>query len=124
MILHFGNSYQPNEDTIVVEGCAYENPESNPFGIFSRENIQNASGITSHKQGSRFKKYILNLKDKTVEMKDLIKTELGSLDLPTFNPKYDGIAKNRYTYLFQLMHQEKINSRYHWPIHKYDDNQK
>ena len=37
MILHFGNAYQPDDDTIVVEGCAYENPQSNPFGIFSRQ---------------------------------------------------------------------------------------
>ena len=48
MILHFGNAYQPNDDTIVVEGCAYENPESNPFGIFLQENIQSPSGLTSH----------------------------------------------------------------------------
>ena len=39
MILHFGNAYQPDEDTIVVEGPAYENPEANPFKIFLHENI-------------------------------------------------------------------------------------
>ena len=49
MILHFGNAYQPDDETIVVEGCAYENPDSNPFGIFLHENIKNASGLTNHK---------------------------------------------------------------------------
>ena len=104
MMLHFSNAYQTDDDTIVVEGCAYENPESNPFGIFLHENIQNASGLTGHKQGSRFKRFILNLKDKTVESEDMVKTEYGSLDLPQFHPRCKGVSKNRYTYLFQLMH--------------------
>lgn len=31
-----------------------------------------------------------------------------------------GVARNRYTYLFQLMHQTKIDENYRWPIHKFD----
>lgn len=35
LVLHFGNSYQIDDDTIVVEGPTYDNPEVNPFTIFS-----------------------------------------------------------------------------------------
>ena len=51
-------------------------------------------------------------------------SEFGAFDLPQYNPNLDGISKNRFTYLFQLMHQTTINENYHWPIHKYDDEQK
>ena len=88
------------------------------------ENLQNADGLTNHRQGSVFKRYILNLKDQSVKMEDLVHTEFGSLDLPQYNPKWEGVAKNRYTYLFQLMHQTKIDEKYHWPLHKYDDDLK
>lgn len=63
MILHFGNAYQTDEDTIVVEGPAYEKPDSNPFKIFLHDNIQDAAGLTGHNHGSLFKRYILNFKD-------------------------------------------------------------
>jgi len=39
MVLHFGNAYQIDDDTIAVEGPAYENPVADPFGIFTVENI-------------------------------------------------------------------------------------
>ena len=57
-------------------------------------------------------------------MENLIWTKYGSFDLPSYNPKLDGVAKQRYTYLMQLMHQPQIDDNYHWPIHKYDDDQK
>jgi len=57
-------------------------------------------------------------------MEDLVHSEFGSIDLPSYNPKWEGVAKNRYTYLFQLMHQTTVDEKYHWPIHKYDDDQK
>lgn len=57
-------------------------------------------------------------------MEDLVPSEFGSIDLPSYNPKWEGVAKNRFSYLFQLMHQTVIDENYHWPIHKYDDEQK
>lgn len=62
----------------------------------------------------------MNLKTKAVKMENLVHSEYGSIDLPGYNPRYEGVAKNRYSYLFQLMHQTKIDADYHWPIHKYD----
>ena len=71
-----------------------------------------------------FKRFKISLRDQIVTSEVLLRSEAGSFDLPQYNPKFDGIAKNRYTYLFQLMHQTKIDSSYHWPIHKYDDESK
>lgn len=62
MILHFGNAYQTDENTLVVEGPAYEKPDANPFKIFLHEHIQDAAGLTGHNHGSLFKRYILDLK--------------------------------------------------------------
>ena len=53
-------------------------------------------------------------------MEDLLKTKFGSIDLPQYHPKYDGLARTRFTYLMKLMHQTKIDEEYHWPILKYD----
>lgn len=100
MILHFGNAYQPDEDTIVIDGPAYEKPDANPFTIFLHSYIKTAQGITGHNHGSVYKRYILHLKNQSVEMEDLVPTEFGSIDLPGYNPKFEGVARNRYTYLF------------------------
>lgn len=124
MILHFGNAYEIDDDTIVVEGPAYENPVANPFKIFAYENLQSPAALTAHQHGNVFKRFILNLKDKSVKMENLVSSELGAFDLPQYNPKLDGLAKNRFTYLFQLMHQPQIDQNYHWPIHKYDDDER
>jgi carotenoid cleavage dioxygenase-like enzyme len=64
------------------------------------------------------------LKDKTVKHEQLLETKWGTFDLPTYNHKWDGVAKQRFTYLFHLMHQPDYDENYHWPIHKYDDDQK
>lgn len=124
LILHFSNSYQLDEDTIVVEGPAYEKPDDNPFKIFTSENMNCADNLIQKERGSVYKKFILNLKDKTVSHEPLIATQWGAFDFPSYNPKWNGVAKQRYTYLFQLMHQADYDEDYKWPIHKYDDEQK
>lgn len=105
---------------MVVEGPAYEKPDGSPFDMWESENTMDARGLTKHKYGSVWKKYSMNLKTKKVEMKNFLSSEYGSIDLPGYNSKYMGVAKNRYTYLFQLMHQTKIDENYRWPIHKFD----
>lgn len=124
MILHFSNTYQIDEDTLVVEGPAYEKPTANPFTIFLQDYLKSSKGVTNHQHGSVFKRYILNLKTETLEMEDILTSKYGSIDLANYNPKWEGVAKNRYTYLFQLMHQTEINEDYHWPLLKYDDDKK
>ena len=47
MVMHFGNAYQPDEDTIVVEGPAFEKPDGNPFKVLMQENIKTAEALTS-----------------------------------------------------------------------------
>lgn len=72
MILHYGNSYQPDADTVVVEGPAYEKPDGSPFDMWESENTMDARGLTKHKYGSVWKKYSMNLKTKKVEMKNFL----------------------------------------------------
>jgi carotenoid cleavage dioxygenase-like enzyme len=124
LVLHFSNAYQLDEDTLVVEGPAYENPDFNPFGMFATKNLICPDNLAQKEQGSLYKKFIINLKDKTVTHEPMVVSKWGGLDFPSYNPKWDGVAKHRYTYLFQLMHQADYDENYHWPIHKYDDEKK
>ena len=66
----------------MVEGPAYEKPEDNPFKIFSTESTKCADSFSKKEYGCRYKRYILNLKDKTVSHEDLFVTKWGTLDLP------------------------------------------
>jgi len=100
MALHFGNAYQPDDDTMVIEAPAYDLPMANPFEIFLNKYLEGPAGITGWKHGSTFKRFILNLKTKEVKMENLIHSEYGSIDLLNYNPNYDMVAKNRYTYFF------------------------
>lgn len=59
--------------------------------------------MTHHVNGALYKRYILNLKDQSIKMEDIVHSKIGAIDLPTYHPKFEGVAKNRYTYLFQFM---------------------
>ena len=124
LVLHFGNAYKIDEDTIVVEGPAYEKSNDNPFEIFDRGHLTCADDVLQKERGSVYKKFIINLKEKTVKSEDLIYSKYGSFDLPAYNTKWNGVKKQRFTYLMQLMHQDNLDADYHWPIHKYDDDLK
>ena len=125
LVVHFSNSYQLDDDTIVVEGPAYENPNLyHPYNVFARENLKSVDDITKIERGAVYKKYIINLKEQTVEMENLIKTKYGAFEFPNYHPGYEAVAKHRYTYLVCYMCQETIDEDYNWPIIKYDDDKK
>lgn len=82
MILHFGNAWQKDDDTIVVDGPAYEDPNANPFTIFMHDKVQDAKGVCGNSHGAVYKRYILNLKTLEVQHEDLLVSRLGATDLP------------------------------------------
>jgi len=45
LILHFSNAYKIDEDTLVVEGPAYEKSDDNPFKIFSTDHLTCAEDL-------------------------------------------------------------------------------
>jgi len=61
----------------------------------------------------------MNLKDGTVKSTKYMSADNGSLDLPMYNHKYDGV-KNCFTYLTNFMGGETMDENYSFPIYKYD----
>jgi len=121
IIMHFSNAYSIDENTLVVEGPAYEKPGFDPFKIFTTHEMNCADCMSQREQGSVFKRWIINLKDNSVTMENMMETKWGGIDFPHYNPKWDGVKKHRYTYVLQLMHQADYDENYHWPINKYDN---
>lgn len=120
MMLHFGNAYQPDENTIVLEGPAYTKADGDPYTIYMHDYLQSIEGITSHKLGNVYTRFTLNLEKQTMEREDLLSSEYGSYDLPQYNHKLEGTGRNRYTFLFHQFWQTTIDETYKWPIVKYD----
>lgn len=81
MVLHFGNSWQTDDDTIVIDAPAYERPDGNPFAIFNHDKMT-LEEMTSHKNGVVFKRFTLHLQNQTVDQERLLETEFGAYDLP------------------------------------------
>ena len=76
MVLHFGNAWQPDHKTIVIEGTAFENRDNNPFNILNRNNLETKEGIISE-NGCVFKRFTLDLEAGSVRMDDLIRLKYG-----------------------------------------------
>lgn len=82
LIFHFGNSYQIDDNTIVVEGPAYDNPFIDPFSTFAYGNIKSADALLKNGQGNVFMRFVINLNDNTISIEELIHSERGAFDLP------------------------------------------
>ena len=123
MVLHFGNAWQSDDNTIVIEGTSFENKESSPFDTLHMKNLTSKEGIVNE-MGCIFKRFTLKLDENKVEMDDLIQLQYGSAEFPTFNPDLQGKSENRYSYLLEMMSKSEVNHEYKWPLIKYDHENK
>lgn len=98
MVFHFGNAWQPNDHTIIIEGSAVERKDNDPFNTLHRKNMQSAKDL-ANENGSKFKRYKIDLEKRTFEMDDLISMPKGYVEFPTFNNHLKGIKNNRFSYL-------------------------
>jgi hypothetical protein len=46
--------------------------------------------------------------------------EYGNYELPTFNPTYDGVKENCYTYIMEMFSNQVMDDNYSWDMVKYD----
>ena len=53
-------------------------------------------------------------------MRDLNLLQWGNYDLPTWNPKYDGVKENCFTYMMELFNKQVMDESYSWEIIKFD----
>ena len=117
--LHHGNSYLEDENTLVMELQTYNNKDSNPFSIVFFDKLFDVNKMTDQAYDSKFQKFTLNLKDGTFKVEDYVEAKNGTIDMPMWNPKYDGV-KNCFTYLSHQFGAAQIDENYSFPIHKYD----
>lgn len=75
-VLHFGNAFETTEGKVVVDAPSYEDPERNPFDLLLYEKLRE-KGITDQASGSKFKRFVMDLQSKAVEMEDFIIMENG-----------------------------------------------
>ena len=61
----------------------------------------------------------MNLKEGTIKVNELMGLDNGTIDLPMYNEKFNGI-KNCFTYLTSQWEQTVIDSHYGHTIYKYD----
>jgi len=120
LILHYGNAFQVDNDTIILEGAAYEKPTDDIYGMYRRDQMDSIDAFTSHDFGMVFKRYKLFLKNVTYESEELLKAPLGAYEFPQYNPKHEATSRNQYYYLFRGFAKDKIDESYNWPMYKYD----
>ena len=80
-----------------------------------------ADCMSKREQGSVFKRWTIDLLNNTVKTENLMESKWGGIDFPSYNPKWDGTAKNRYTYFLSTFAPADYDENYNWPIIKYDD---
>lgn len=55
-----------------------------------------------------------------MKRKDLAVLDWGNYDLPNYNPLYDGVQENCFTYLQEIMNKQVMDSTYGWDMVKFD----
>ena len=55
-----------------------------------------------------------------MSQKDLTTLKWGYYEVPTFNPIYDGVKENCFTYLMEFMAKQDMDDQYSWDIVKFD----
>jgi len=66
-MIHFGNAYQPDKDTISFTAPGYFSPTPSPFAAFMTADLMDMEKFKNHKYDSRYSRFTLNLKDKTMK---------------------------------------------------------
>ena len=116
-VLHFGNAFEDGT-SIVFDAPCYEDPNRNPFDLLLFSALKEPK-ITEQASSSRYKRFRLDLDSGIWSMEDMIVMENGQVDLPVHNPKFDK-KDYRYSYVLKLFEPSSLDSKYHWPIVKYD----
>lgn len=78
--------------------------------------------LTFKPNGSRFKRFTLDLEQSSIETTTFVEMPNGSIDVPQVNPAYWGRSDCNYTYLVKFFASENVDSTYSQPLVKYDTN--
>jgi len=117
--MHCANSYVEEDGTLVMEAQAFENQEVDPFALVDFDKLNDPTKIGSTKVGAKFKKFAMNLKTGEINVSNYMEVDNGTLDLPMYNHKYDGV-KNCYTYLTSMWSAEVVDENFGFQVYKYD----
>ena len=62
----------------------------------------------------------MDLDSNTLVQFDLLTPTFGAYELPTYNPSYDGVKENCFSYLMELFGKQVMDDSYGFDIVKYD----
>ena len=79
---HYGNSFQKDENTIVMQASTYSKEDKDPFSIFLNKKLVTHDQFTDQWSSNALTTFTLNLKDKTVKLEDIVVPDNGALDFP------------------------------------------
>jgi len=80
--LHYGNSFQKDENTIVMQGSTYSKADKDQLSIFLNKKLVTHDQFTDQWSSNALTTFTLNLKDKTVKIEDNVVADNGALDFP------------------------------------------
>ena len=98
-MVHMGNSFV-KDGKFICDATIYQDTKKNVFEVMEFKNLKN--GLDKVDYANSWKRFTIDLDTNEFTMKDLMVPEWGALDLPTWNPKFDMVKENCYTYMMEL----------------------
>jgi carotenoid cleavage dioxygenase-like enzyme len=125
--LHQGNTFMKDDNTIIADVAGYWDAEKDPLYIWQKDNFKAEETALDMGSYSKLTRMTLHLDTLKVEYDHLLEEGKRTYDLPRYNPTYDGVKENCFTYVMELVTPSVYDdpeTDFHWPVTKYDNCQK
>lgn len=116
-MIHTGNSFT-KDGNLIVDATIYTDKSINVYSVFDFASLKH--GLHQKNYGNLWRRFTINLSSDTLSQMDLSELQYGNYEVPTFNPKYDGVSENCYTYLMEHMSSQTFDESYSWDMVKFD----
>ena len=116
-MIHTGNSFV-KDGKFICDATIYQDSTHDVYEVFEFKNLK--QGVQKINYGSSQKRFEIDLASGELSHKDLSVLEWGNYELPTFNPTYDGLKENCYTYIMEMFANQVMDENYSWDMVKYD----
>ena len=98
-IMHTGNLYQEGDNFIVDYEMTTKN--ASPFDVFDMVGSVNNPDRSPVDTGSVFRRYTINMVEKTINYRNIMAPALETVGFPIFNPTFRGV-KHCFTYITEI----------------------
>jgi len=117
MMMHVGNAFV-KDGKFITDAMVYQDTKKDVFELFEFEHL--SKGLKGQDYKSAWRRFEIDLTSGDLVQEDLDILKWGNYDLPTYNPKYDGVGENCFTYLMEFMSKQDVDDAYSWDMVKFD----